>query len=568
MKHSKFITWLSAALLGISSAAFSSGMTAKAAEKYTCTKDKTLFYYYNTETHEARIDRYKGSETELTIPSNIDGYTVTSIGPSAFSGSAVTKVSIPDTVTIICGSAFKNSSLTSVTIPASVTKVLQDAFSGCTSLTSLTVLGATELQARSFKDCKELSEVQLSDDSRTSRSYKNEAFDNCPNLHTVNGVTALNYKTDSNGIKYPFIDPSIETTIRNHFSRSVNVGFVNDYCTDLCEYILRTETSYDPEHPENDWMNDALKARQLHDWLIRHCEYEDGDDGETPNDNENHVASSVFLSYAVNTRGAGVGETVCDGFAKAYTMLLSKAGIESYYIGHDIHVWNLVKIDGKFYHVDVTDDNFKNWTDQKTRYWSFLKKSLNGGASQINNTDHPLLMVYKNNITNEIENCPEDYPDNNNDGILDYDFDLDGKSFQYDFVDDLNAYQGLLRFAYGSLSSTDQINDRMADVLYNLNKARKGYWDYFNTSAPVSQTVRAGGTAEFRVRLFGDDLTYQWQYYNKNTGAWENAPYNGAKSATLYVPANSTTKDMQFKCFVYNKEKNYIYSYPVTLTLI
>ncbi|WP_019680184.1 hypothetical protein [Ruminococcus flavefaciens] len=57
MKHSKFITWLSAALLGISSAAFSSGMTAKAAEKYTCTKDKTLFYYYNTETHEARIDR-------------------------------------------------------------------------------------------------------------------------------------------------------------------------------------------------------------------------------------------------------------------------------------------------------------------------------------------------------------------------------------------------------------------------------------------------------------------------------------------------------------------------------
>ena len=156
-------------------------------------------------------------------------------------------------------------------------------------------------------------------------------------------------------------------------------------------------------------MCDALKARQLHDWLIRHCEYEDEANGETLDDNENHVASSVFLSYAINTRGSGVGETVCDGFAKAYTMLLSKVGIESYYIGHDLHVWNLVKIDGKFYHVDVTSDNCKNWTDHKTRYCNFLKKSLNGGASQINNTDHPLLMVYKNDITEEIENCPEDY---------------------------------------------------------------------------------------------------------------------------------------------------------------
>lgn len=566
MKHKKCFTCLSAAFIGLSATAFSSGMTAEAADIYTST-DNEFNYYYNTETHEAKIDKYKGTETELTIPSEINGYTVTAIGPGAFRDSPITKVNIPDTVTAIQGSAFKGSSLESVTIPANVKKVLADAFSGCTSLTSLTVLGATELQARSFKDCIKLSEVQLSDNSKTYKSFKNEAFDNCPKLNTVNGVTALRYETDSNGIQYPVIDPSIETAIRNHFSRSVNVGFVNEYCTELCEYILKTETSYDPEHPENDWMNDALKARQLHDWLIRHCEYEDEKDGETLNDNENHVASSVFLSYAINTRGTGVGETVCDGFAKAYTMLLSKAGIESYYIGHDIHVWNLVKIDGKFYHVDVTDDNFKNWTDQKTRYWSFLKKSLNGGASQINNTDHPLLMVYKNNITNEIENCPEDYPDNNNDGILDYDFDLDGKNIQYDFMDDLNAYQGMLQFVFGVGKNTDQINDRMADVLYNLKDAHKGYWNYINTSGPTDQTVQAGDTAAFKVTLFGDDLTYQWQYYNKSNGNWTNATYNGAKSATMYVTANSTTKDMQFRCLVYNKGGYYIYSSPVTLKI-
>ena len=70
------------------------------------------------------------------------------------------------------------------------------------------------------------------------------------------------------------------------------------------------------------------------------------------------------------------------------------------------------------------------------------------------------------------------------------------------------------------------------------------------------------------MTLFGDDLTYQWQYYNKNSGAWENAPYNGATGATLYVPANSTTDKMEFKCFVYNKNQNYIYSYPVMLKVV
>ena len=77
----------------------------------------------------------------LTIPSTINGYSVTSIGRYAFSDcSELTSVTIPDSVTSIGSSAFYNcSGLTSVTIPNSVTSIGGEAFSGCSGLTSVTI---------------------------------------------------------------------------------------------------------------------------------------------------------------------------------------------------------------------------------------------------------------------------------------------------------------------------------------------------------------------------------------------------------------------------------------------
>ncbi|MBO5834814.1 MAG: leucine-rich repeat domain-containing protein [Bacteroidales bacterium] len=88
---------------------------------------------------------YVGSETDLTLPAEHKGKSITSIGDKAFYNcSGLTSVIIGNNVTSIGVSAFNNcSGLTSVIIPNSVTSIGQYAFHNCSGLTSIYVLGET-----------------------------------------------------------------------------------------------------------------------------------------------------------------------------------------------------------------------------------------------------------------------------------------------------------------------------------------------------------------------------------------------------------------------------------------
>ena len=477
MKHSKHIKWLAAAVLGIAAAALSAGISADAAES------NGFRYTYNSTTNEATVTGYTGSSSTPSIPSYLDSYKVTAIGEYAFLYENVTSVTIPNTVKSIGQYAFYNSDLTSITLPASVTAVDPYAFAYCSSLATVKINGATVLDWCSFWNCASLTNVQASASSKTKPSQC--AFVSCPSLSKVNGVTVVSHQTDSSGYEYPVLNSSAETAIRNHFSRSIDVKFVNDYCTALCNFIVATETE--------PWMSDVLKARQLHDWLVRHCEYEDARNGETLSDSENHVASSVFLSYTFSDRGPDIGESVCEGYSKAYTMLLAAAGIESSPIYAGNHEWNLIKADGRYYEVDVTwddpiyllngvqvpDNTFGNI--YKTDYTHFLKSdadmvSLHGTAYASPRKDncsaeHPLLNVYTGSIADKLAQCTASLADTNADGILDYDYDLDGTAGGTDFMEDQLAYQQL-RGQYGNVN----INNKLAEVFYRLHQQHHGFW--------------------------------------------------------------------------------------------
>ncbi len=99
------------------------------------------FVYEIIDDRTVEISSYIGTESDLIIPSIIDGYTVVNIGDYAFEEcESLIKVTIPDSVVNIFYHAFfgcKN--LTEVIIPDSVAYVDYTAFGYCESLTSITV---------------------------------------------------------------------------------------------------------------------------------------------------------------------------------------------------------------------------------------------------------------------------------------------------------------------------------------------------------------------------------------------------------------------------------------------
>lgn len=105
--------------------------------------------------------------------------------------------------------------------------------------------------------------------------------------------------------------------------------------------------------------SDFDKARILHDHLIDHCVY----DWETYQGTANRGPSGTFYGSLV------LGLAVCGGYAQGYQMLCERAGLDCKVVLSDTHAWNLVKVDGSWYHVDCTWDDTGNDTDVKWEYF-------------------------------------------------------------------------------------------------------------------------------------------------------------------------------------------------------
>ncbi len=134
----------------------------------TAVTDPSLFAYYDNNDGTVEITGYNGDDkdtmTELDIPAEIDGKSVTSIGVWAFNDwTSLERVTIPEGITSIGIFAFADcTSLTNVTIPDSVISIEGSAFFGCTSLKSVTIPeGMTKIGYTAFYDCPNLKSVTI-----------------------------------------------------------------------------------------------------------------------------------------------------------------------------------------------------------------------------------------------------------------------------------------------------------------------------------------------------------------------------------------------------------------------
>ena len=144
---------------------------------------------FETDCDTAKITRYKGTATNVIIPSTIKHYDktyiVTSIGENAFEDCEnLTSVSIPNGVKNIGEHAFTFCrNLTSISIPNSVTSIGKSAFSYCSSLKSVTMGNSvTSIDLAAFSYCSSLTSITI---GNSVTSIGKSAFSYCSSLKSV-----------------------------------------------------------------------------------------------------------------------------------------------------------------------------------------------------------------------------------------------------------------------------------------------------------------------------------------------------------------------------------------------
>ena len=137
-------------------------------------------------------------------------------------------------------------------------------------------------------------------------------------------------------------------------------------CSDLMESVVADLVK---GVKGNNNLSDVEKALILHDRLAAYCEYDYDrlNNGTMPN--------VSYTAYGI----LGLGTGVCMGYALAYDYLLEQVGIKSDYCSSSPeklnHAWNIVYINNKPYHVDVTWDDPTRDVSGRVLHDNFLRST-------------------------------------------------------------------------------------------------------------------------------------------------------------------------------------------------
>ncbi len=117
-------------------------------------------------------------------------------------------------------------------------------------------------------------------------------------------------------------------------------------------------------------MTDAEKVKAIHDDIVAHFEY---DVYTNPAKKVSGYAEESFTAYGLVKNGYGV----CEAYAELFCLMSTYAGVPCYpvtgYYNGGKHMWNKVKIDGKWQNIDCTTDDPVPDSPGRVLYTSYLK---------------------------------------------------------------------------------------------------------------------------------------------------------------------------------------------------
>jgi hypothetical protein len=124
-------------------------------------------------------------------------------------------------------------------------------------------------------------------------------------------------------------------------------------------------------------MDDGQKVMAIHDYLADYITY------DMKNYKRNTIPAKSYTAYGALVKKVAV----CDGYTHAMDLLMKKAGIESHRVvgkgyhpdgSGEAHSWNLLKVKGAYYYLDMTwdDRDIKDKPDARYKYFLVTQKEL------------------------------------------------------------------------------------------------------------------------------------------------------------------------------------------------
>lgn len=329
------------------------------------------------------VDEDIPGESEFEI---VDGVLVKYSGSSAV-------VTVPDTVSIISSYAFSlNPSVRAVILPSSVVKVQNYAFLSCAALRYIVFPGNTSVVAgRAIQQCSRLTNIVA---PKGSAAYRYASRKGIPVVteqtpQFLKKKVILTPGETFKNILYSNIDPVVFKSSNDLVVSVSSAGKVRGrktgkavitavagdqkyrYTVVVKKKTVKNRIAQIASNTVTADMSRYEKVKAVHNWMIKNVKY------------DAKLFSWGYVPLISHTaKGAFVkGVAVCDGYSYAFQMVMKRLKIPCRFVvgtsGGIGHAWNMVKLGGKWYHVDVTFDDpiVNNSCNNKTPYYKYFLKS-------------------------------------------------------------------------------------------------------------------------------------------------------------------------------------------------
>lgn len=227
----------------------------------------------------------------------------------------------------------------------------------------------------------------------------------------------INYGYSRGGIVKSFIlDENNKKVICNNCDTKFNIVYSTHFSNDLSKKELekRYPKSVEQMKKEKQLVEEEAKKivkkiikpemlaiekeKAIHDYLISTAKYDiDGKNQSIRSFRTHQTAYGVLFEK----------KGVCASFARAFDIIAKEAGLDTKYIvgssNGELHAWNMVKLDGEWYHVDVTWNNLNNGK-KDYKYFNLTDDEIKKTHIIADNIDFPKARGKKYNINYLKEN--------------------------------------------------------------------------------------------------------------------------------------------------------------------